>query len=187
LKKRFANFLFWLGGFHFVGKPTKEMMHCVFIDVPHTSMWDFVWGRCGLWVLGVKAHFFIKKEMFFFPLGLILKALGGVSIDRGGRENMVEKTIKLLNENENYSVIITPEGTRKYTRHWKKGFYLIAMGAKVPIYLSYIDYAKKEASMGELFYPTGDYEKDLVFIWDYYKDKGAKYPANFNLSKQYRQ
>lgn len=184
--KRFADFLMFLGGWKLIGEPEEDMKNCVFIEAPHTSMWDFVWGRCGLWKLGVNAHFFIKKEMFFFPLGLILRVLGGVPVDRKKGGGMVETAVRHLKENSNFSVIITPEGTRKYNDKWKKGFYYIAMKAEKPIYLSWLDYEKKQGGSGIKFYPTGNYEEDLKTIQEYYKDKVAKYPENFNLSKQYQ-
>jgi 1-acyl-sn-glycerol-3-phosphate acyltransferase len=186
--KRFAKFLMWLYGWRFIGEPQPQMKNCVFIEAPHTSMWDFVWGRCGLWILGVNAHFFIKNEMFFFPVGLLLKALGGVPIDRKKGFNSVDAAVENLKNNKDFSVIITPEGTRKYTEHWKKGFYVIARRANVPLYLSYLDYDKKEASSGELFYTTGDYGKDMAYIQNFYSDKKAKYPSQFhsNTSSEQR-
>lgn len=184
--KRFADFLMWLGGWKLIGEPESQMKNCVFIEAPHTSMWDFVWGRCGLWKLGVNAHFFIKKELFFFPLGPILKALGGVPVDRNKGAGMVEQAVKHLQESDDFSIIITPEGTRKYTDRWKKGFYHIAMKAQKPIYLAWLDYEKKQGGSGPIFYPTGNYEEDIKKIEEFYRDKVAKYPENFNLSKQYQ-
>ncbi|MDR0971576.1 MAG: lysophospholipid acyltransferase family protein [Bacteroidales bacterium] len=184
--KRFARFLLWLFGWKLVGEAQKEMQKCVFIEAPHTSMWDFVWGRLGLWQLGVNVRFFIKKEMFFFPLGGILKALGGIPIDRKKSTKMVDQVVEMFNRSDRFCILITPEGTRKYTENWKKGFYFIAQKANVPIFLGYLDYEKKEGSGGKIFYPTGNYEEDILIIKDYYKDKVAKYPENFNLSKQYQ-
>ena len=83
-------------------------------------------------------------------------------------------------------LIITPEGTRKYTDRWKKGFYHIAMKAQKPIYLAWLDYEKKQGGSGPIFYPTGNYEEDIKKIEEFYRDKVAKYPENFNLSKQYQ-
>lgn len=183
--KKLANFIMWLGGWKLIGEFEPEMKKCVFIEAPHTTMWDFVWGRCGLWKLGVNAHFFIKKEMFSFPLGGVLKALGGVPIDRGKSTNMVDQIVDMFNNSDDFSVIITPEGTRKYTENWKKGFYYIATKANVPIYLAWLDYEKKQGSGGKIFYPTGDYTKDLAEIQEFYKDKVAKYPEKFHLSKQF--
>lgn len=184
--KQIAKFIMWLGGWKLIGNLEPEMKKCVFIEAPHTSMWDFVWGRCGLWRLGIKAHFFIKKEMFFFPIGGILKAMGGIPVDRGRKTNLVDNIVDVFNQREEFSLIITPEGTRKYTEHWKKGFYYIALNAKVPIYLAWLDYEKKEGSAGKLFYPSGDYEKDLKIIQKFYKDKVAKHPSQFHLSKEYQ-
>ena len=74
---------------------------------------------------------------------------------------------------------ITPEGTRKRAEYWKKGFYYIALGAKVPILVAYIDYKKKEAGMITLFHPTGDVEKDLAAIQSLYKGVTACHPEQF--------
>lgn len=162
------------------------MQKCIFIEAPHTSMWDFVWGCLGLWKLKVKPNFLIKKEMFVFPLGGILKALGGMPVDRGKSSNMVEQVVEMFNQRDRFSLVITPEGTRKLTHHWKKGFYYIATKANVPIYLAYLNYNKKEGGAVKIFYPTGNYEKDMMEIQEFYKDKIAKFPKNFNLSKENR-
>lgn len=162
------------------------MKKCIFIQAPHTSMWDFLWGRLGLWQLGVNVKFLIKKEIFFFPLGSILKALGGIPIDRTRGNNVIDQIVELFNTRDEFSLVITPEGTRKYTEHWKKGFYYISMKANVPVYISFLDYEKKEGGPGSIFNITGDFEKDFVGIQEFYKDKVAKYPERFNLSRQYQ-
>ena len=96
---------------------------------------------------------------------------------------MVTKAVELFDQNESMVIVITPEGTRKLSRQWKKGFYVIAMEAKVPIALAFIDYRRKMGGLGEIFYPTGDYEKDIAYILNFYKDKTARHPELFNLSK----
>jgi len=184
--KKIANFILWISGWKVVGEPELQMKKCIFIQAPHTSMWDFLWGRLGLWQLGVSVKFLIKKEMFFFPFGFVLKALGGIPIDRGRRNNVVEQIVEIFNTREKFSLVITPEGTRKYTEHWKKGFYHIAIKANVPVYLAYLDYEKKEGGPGKIFHLTGNFENDIAEIQEFYKDKVAKYPENFSLSKQYQ-
>ncbi|MDR1006661.1 MAG: 1-acyl-sn-glycerol-3-phosphate acyltransferase [Bacteroidales bacterium] len=181
-----AGFLMAVFGWRMTGEVTPMMKNCVIVAAPHTSNWDFVWGRCVLWILGVNAKFMIKKELFIFPFGYLIKALGGVPVARGRKNNLVDTCVKNLKEHKNYSIVITPEGTRKYTKHWKKGFYEIAMKANVPIQLTWLDYDKKLGGTGIAFHPTGDYEADLVKIQDFYKDKAAKYPQNFNMSPQYQ-
>jgi 1-acyl-sn-glycerol-3-phosphate acyltransferase len=186
MRRFFGSFFLWICGWKLIGKPEKQMQKCVFIEAPHTSMWDFVWGCLGLWKLKVKPKFLIKKELFVFPFGILLRGLGGLPVDRGRSSNMVDQAVEMFNTKERFSLVITPEGTRKYTEHWKKGFYHIAFKANVPIYLAYLNYQKKEGGAGKIFYPTGNYEKDILEIQEFYKDKVAKYPENFNLSKQYQ-
>ena len=139
-------------------------------------------GRLTYWASDVNIRILIKKESFIFPVGFLLRKLGGIPVDRGKKNNMVTKAVELLTQNESMVIVITPEGTRKLSRQWKKGFYVIAIEAKVPIVLAYIDYKTKTGGVGEIFYPTGDYEKDMVYILDFYKGKTARHPELFNLS-----
>jgi len=159
----------------------------VVISAPHTSYLDFVIGRLTFWAIKVNIRFLIKKDVFFFPLGYFLRRLGGLPVDRGRyKSNMVGQVVKLFQENTSLLVVITPEGTRRRVDQWKKGFYLIALEARVPVALSFIDYRNKTGGIGPVFHPTGDYRKDLAFIQDFYKDKTARHPDRFNLSKTYK-
>ena len=45
--------------------------------------------------------------------------------------------------------------------------------------IAYFDYAKKEAGIKGLFYPTGDAEKDIQTIRGYYRGVTACHPENF--------
>jgi 1-acyl-sn-glycerol-3-phosphate acyltransferase len=61
-------------------------------------------------------------------------------------------------------LVVPPEGTRGRTRHWKTGFYFIALQAQVPIVLAYMDYQRKVSGLGPIFTPTGDVERDMAEI-----------------------
>ena len=186
MKARFWRFILKIFGWRFDVGNNPDIHRCVIIMAPHTSVWDFVIGRISLWILGVKSRILIKKEFFRFPLGPLLRHMGGVSIDRGNRHNnVVKQVVEKFKENEQFTLVITPEGTRKYTKRWKRGFYDIAMGANVPIVITYIDYAKKQSGVGESFIPTGNYDNDIIEIQNHYKDVSAKYPENFNMSRMY--
>jgi 1-acyl-sn-glycerol-3-phosphate acyltransferase len=116
----------------------------VIIAAPHTSVVDFINGWLALRHFGLKSRFIIKKEFFIFPFGYLLKALGGVPIDRGNKNNnMVEQMVEHFNNHDHFYLVITPEGTRKKTKRWKKGFYYIAQKANVPIMITRLDYGKK--------------------------------------------
>jgi 1-acyl-sn-glycerol-3-phosphate acyltransferase len=158
-----------------------DIVKAVIIVAPHTSYWDFVIGRMTFWSSKLKIRVLIKKEVFVGPLGWLLRQLGGVPVARGQKNNMVEQVAELFQKNSTMVVVITPEGTRRRVRHWKKGFYHIAMEARVPIALAFIDYRTKTGGIGPLFYPTGDYDKDIAVIMDFYRDKKGLHPEQFNL------
>lgn len=159
---------------------------CVLLMAPHTSNWDFVIGRLALWAIGVKTNFLIKKEVFFFPLGALLRKMGGIPVDRNQSRNVVWEIALLLNKAKEMVIVITPEGTRSLRHEWKKGFYYIASIAEVPIVLGYLDYARKEAGIGSILYPTEDYKSDLAKIFNFYRNFTARHPERFNLSPMYR-
>ena len=174
-------------GWQIKGHLPAGLKKCVIIAAPHTSMMDFVIGRLGFYRIGLKkVSFLIKKELFKFPIGLLLKAFGGIPVDRGKKNNTITLISKMFVEKQDLLLLIAPEGTRKLVKNWKKGFYHIAVNVNVPIVLSFIDYKKKEAGIGSVLYPTGNYENDLKFIEDYYRNITAKYPENFNLSAENR-
>lgn len=158
-----------------------EIERCVMIMAPHTAASDFYLGATCLWKLGVNFRVFIKQDYFKYPVvGWLLRRVGAIPVDRGNRHNgLVGQAVSAFEQNERFVMVITPEGTRKATRHWKRGFYEIAMGAHVPIVLTYVDYGKKQMGVGPRFDPTGDWEADLAHIKEYYRDVQARHPECF--------
>jgi len=154
---------------------------CVICIAPHTSNWDFIMGVLFKSAVGLKAHFFMKKEWFRFPLGNIMRCIGGIPIDRSKKTSLTDQIAAEFDKHNTFYIGVTPEGTRKYTEEWKKGFYIIAQKANVPIMLAYIDYAKKELGYGRLFQPTGDIDADINEIKAFYKGVSGKKPENFGV------
>ncbi|MCC7332111.1 MAG: lysophospholipid acyltransferase family protein [Flavobacteriales bacterium] len=162
-------------GWKIVGElpPFKKF---VIIGAPHTSNWDFIIGRAYFFIYNIPVQFFIKKEWFFFPMNLLLKVLGAIPVNRGKNTKLTEEIIKSFDSRENLVMLVTPEGTRKYNPDWKKGFYYIALGAKVPIVLGFVDYSTKTAGIGPHLYPSGNIEEDMKFIKDFYRTKKGRFP-----------
>ena len=175
-----------LGGWKVVNEAPADLGNAVCIVAPHTAIEDFFVGLGFYWYYGIKFKVMMKKEFFKPVVGWLLKKMGGIPVNRGHQNHLVEQMVEMFSQNKNTHLIICPEGTRKAVKHWKKGFYILAEGAHVPIVLGFIDYKKKYCGIERIFYPTGDYEKDLAEIWDYYKDVKAKHPEGFNLDEQYR-
>lgn len=156
----------------------KGVNKCVIVVGPHTSNWDFIIGRMAFTMYGIKPKILIKKELFFFPFGFILKALGGIPVDRKKNNNITDLAVKIFNENEKLFMVFTPEGTRSYNPNWKKGFYYIAQKAKVPIYICYMDYERKIGGFDSLFEPTGDVDKDIAYIKNVMSKYKGRFPEN---------
>ncbi|MCD4746577.1 MAG: 1-acyl-sn-glycerol-3-phosphate acyltransferase [Bacteroidales bacterium] len=178
-----AKIILKIWGWKIKGSIPHDIKKCVIIEAPHTSNCDFIIGRFAFFLLKLNVKFLIKKEIFIFPLGYIIKAFGGIPVDRKKNTNIINYISGLFNQHDSLYIVITPEGTRKRNPKWKKGFYYIAQRANLPIALGFIDYAKKEGGIGKIIKPSGDFEKDFKIIQEFYKDKTAKHPEKFNLTK----
>jgi len=175
MMKLLARFLYWLTGWKTEGEVPK-LKKFVAIMAPHTSAWDVIYGLLAKYIFELDFSFFGKQEIFSTPYGFIFKALGGIPVDRASKHNMVEQAVKTFNEREHFILALSPEGTREYVAKWRTGFYYIALQAKVPIVLTYIDFGRKVAGIGPLFYPTGDIEKDMEEMKKFYRPIKGKHP-----------
>lgn len=180
MKKKFSRFLLRLFGWKVIVK-VPDFPKCVICVAPHTSNWDFLIGKLAYLSIGRSAGFLIKKDWFIFPLNLIFKAMGGVPVDRNRKTDMVDQIVRRFRESNKFCIAVTPEGTRKKTTQWKKGFYYIALNARVPIVLAYLDYERRTVGLEEVFYPTGDEKADMSFIKNYFRHFKAKHPENFTI------
>ncbi len=183
--RKFSKWLLNLFGWKTIGEVPAEYKKLLIIEAPHTSNWDYLWGMLSITSIGIKVNVIIKKEMFFWPLGPLLKKLGGIPLDRSGNLSKVDSLAALFREKETLNLAITPEGTRGLSTKWKRGYYYIAEKAGVPILFAALDYKEKAGIFGPVLFPTGNYKEDLEKIETFYKGKVAKYPKNFSLSSQY--
>lgn len=160
----------------------KRLHHCVLIEAPHTSIYDFLLGAACVWRLGLNGRFFIKKEFFVFPLRHFLHWSGALPIDRGNpNNNMVGNAVKALADNDDISFIITPEGTRKPVKRFKRGFYEIAVQANVPIAVTYINYKSRHMGVGPLIVPSGNFDDDMIRILAIYDNVAPRNAKGWNL------
>jgi len=159
--------------------PVPLSEKCIVCAAPHTTNYDLIIGKLFYGTMGRKCSFMIKKEWFFFPMGYIFRAIGGIPVERNKKTSLTQQMVKRFNATNYFNLAITPEGTRKATSRWKKGFYYIALKANVPIVLIGIDYSLKVIKAGKIIIPTGDYDKDLIEIKNYFKTFKGKHPENF--------
>jgi 1-acyl-sn-glycerol-3-phosphate acyltransferase len=172
---RIAAFCFRLAGWRTEGAlPSAQRF--VLIAAPHTSNWDAVILLVAARIFGLRLAWFVKASWFRFPLGPVMRWLGGVPIDRSARHGIVEQAIARFGQLDRLALAVPPEGTRGRAPHWKTGFYHIAVGARVPIVLGYIDYGRKVAGLGPVFEPTGDLAADFEVFRAFYSEVQPKHP-----------
>ena len=148
------------------------------LGYPHTSNWDVPLGLLVFKSLGVRLHWVGKDSLFKWPMGMLIKKLGGVPVDRSKSQNFVQQVIDIYNKFENMVIALSPEGTRGFTEYWRTGFYHIACGANVPIATAFLDYKNKVGGFGPLIWPTGNIEKDLERMKEFYYDMKGKFVEN---------
>jgi len=152
---------------------------CILCVAPHTSNWDFILGEFFIRGEGKSVNFLMKKDWFFWPLGPIFRRMGGIPVYRDKRTHLSEQLAEQAKAAKEFRLAVTPEGTRSKTEKWKRGFYYIAQNAGLPILLFGIDYADKLIVCTKQIVPSGDVERDMQEIMDYYKDFRGKHPDQF--------
>jgi 1-acyl-sn-glycerol-3-phosphate acyltransferase len=178
-KQQFAKLILWILGWRV--SATEEILKCkkyVLLSGPHTSIWDFIIGKATYLALGIEGKFLIKQEFFKWPLGYWLKKMGGLPINRSSPKEFV-KWLNSVQEMDDLILIITPEGTRKKTNHWKEGFYSIARKGQMPVFIGTLNYKSKVCHIGDPFKVTGDFETDIKQVEQYYRPEYAKHPERF--------
>jgi len=173
--KRIARWILKLMGWKIDPHTPEGIDKAIIVVGPHTSNWDFIVGRLAFYTYGMPVKILIKKDLFFPPLGWLMKAIGGVPIDRKSKNNFTDQAVDVFNSFDKVYMVFTPEGTRSYNPNWKKGFYYISLKAQVPIYIAYMDFEKKVGGFLEPLTPTGDVQKDIAYI----KEKLSQYKGKF--------
>lgn len=170
-----ARFLLRIGGWTAVGGP-PEIEKAVLIAAPHTSNWDGYWGIVYKVAVKLEVHWFAKESLFWFPLGSLLRAFGGIPLDRKRAGSAVDLAIDMYKKSDSFYFALAPEGTRSKTKYWKTGFYRIAVGADVPVVLGFFDYDRKRIGLGPPLTLTGDVQKDLEALRAFYTDTNGRWP-----------
>lgn len=154
---------------------------CVIALAPHTSNWDFIIGRLYTMAIGQSNHFLMKKEWFFWPLGILMRRMGGIPVHRDKKMKVTDSVAEMARNADVFRVCVTPEGTRKANSEWKKGFYYIALKAGIPILLYGLDFKTKTIVCTKKIIPNGDVDNQLSEIKDYFRNFTGKHPHQFVL------
>ena len=174
--------LYWIGRFWFaitgwkVEGKAPDGVRAVLIAAPHTSNWDFVWFLGASFIFRVRLHFVAKDTLFWFPLGVFLRAMGGIPVDRRAPGGLVGQLAAEFAKREHLIVTVPAAGTRHYTDCWRSGFYYIAREAGVPVAPGFLDFKTRTAGIGPVIELTGDLKADMDVFRAFYGPITAKYP-----------
>jgi len=156
-----------------------QLARYVLIVAPHTSNWDFFVGLAAKFALKLKAKWLGKHTIFRGPAGWILRALGGIPVDRSHPDGIVDGVLAGMRESPTFVLALSPEGTRKRTEHWKTGFYRIAVTVDVPIVPVCFDWSTRTIRILDPIRPGGDAEVDIPRIRMLYRKEMARDPSSF--------
>ncbi|MFZ5991719.1 MAG: lysophospholipid acyltransferase family protein [Deinococcota bacterium] len=177
LRQRLAAGILNLLGWKVVLEPPPGPK-VVMVGYPHTSNVDFFYAILWAWATGRKMSWIGKRQLFNGLMGPIMRRLGGIPVDRDKTKNFVKQVAEIFAQREELWLVIAAEGTRSRADYWRSGFYYMALEAKVPIALAYLDYSRKEAGVGGYFMPSGDIAKDFEIVQKFYADKVGHTPKN---------
>jgi 1-acyl-sn-glycerol-3-phosphate acyltransferase len=173
--RRFIARLFWtFSRWKLVSEPAPARP-TILVGAPHTSNWDFVLMLAIAWRLGVRMRWLGKNGLFRGWKGPIMRALGGIPVDRENPGRVVDDVVARIRSGEVFGLVVTPEGTRSGDG-WKSGFYRIARTTGMPVVLGYVDRTTMTTGLGPTIEMTGDVAGDMDRIRAFYADKAGFRP-----------
>lgn len=172
----------WLGkllmkttGWKTIGNfPTDQRV--VMVAGPHTSNWDFVLAMSLILSLDVNIHWVGKHSIFKRGFRRLLRKMGGIPVNRANPEALKKEIHNITERFKGFIIAISPEGTRKKVDRLKSGFLRIANETNSKIMMVGVDFSKKTIELGDFYSPSGDVEKDLKFIKEYFANFTGKHP-----------
>lgn len=187
IKRTVAKTYLKLSRWHLVVEQRPPASGSVMLGAPHTSNLDALLMLAIAWSSGFEIKWIGKKSLFRWPLGPLLRALGGIEVDRSNPTGFVEDMADELKrkgrnaragaESPAWALVVTPEGTRSRTEYWKSGFYRIALAADLPLVLGFVDRRTRTTGLGPTIHLTGDPSLDMNIIRDFYADKQGIRPG----------
>ncbi len=158
-----------------------DIKKSIIIFAPHTAHIDALYGKLGIAEMGIKYKFLSKKELFFFPMNIVMRKFGSIAVRGVKGKNAIYQIVDLFNNVDKLHIVISPEGYIKKVTDWNRGFYYMARKAKVPIIVAYLDYKQKEMGIKGVIYDVEDYHSVINQINSLYKGVSGKRPDQFVL------
>jgi len=158
-----------------------DNQNIIIIVGPHTSNWDGIFGFAAILGLDAKITFFGKHNLFKQPiLGKFLTYMGGIPVDKSKPgSGLTDIAIQNMSKLSGSLLAMAPEGTRAKTEKLKSGFLRIAHATEGKVFLAAFDFENKKILLDSFFEISGDYERDIAYVREYYTNFQGKYPENY--------
>jgi 1-acyl-sn-glycerol-3-phosphate acyltransferase len=150
----------------------------VVVCAPHTSRWDLSLTVLTGVATGIQVRWVGKHTLFWWPNRLLLRAIGGVPVDRSGGKDAVKAIAQVFGEHQDLALAISPEGAKRWRPWWRSGFWYVAQAAEVPIVVAALDWGQKVARIGPTFVPT-TIEADMDRIRAALREVVPRHPDRF--------
>ena len=155
----------------------------ILIGAPHTSNWDFVLMLALAWHWGISVRWLGKDSLFKRPFGPLMRALGGIPVQRDDHHGLVAQLVSQVRETGPTYLVITPEGSRTAVRYWKSGFYRIAQETGMTVTLGFVDRRTMTTGLGPTLTMTGDVRADMDAIRAFYAGKVGVRPGGERIPR----
>jgi len=175
MRQRLARAVIRMMGYRMVGEVPPAG---ILVGAPHTSNWDFVTMLLVMWHDGARPRVLVKKQVFVGPLGWLLRALGGVPLDRDDAGAVVRGLVDEAANGEPFRLILAAEGTRSKGEYWKSGFLRLSKQTGLPITLAFFEPHTKTMGFGPTFHASDDVSADMDIVRTFFADKGGIKPKN---------
>ena len=177
-----ASLLIKLYRFRVVGS-FPDLPGYVIVFGNHSSHWDMFWTLCVTryaqfgkrvsWLYAEK----LEHGWTRFLVAPWLRYFGGLPVDRTvAGQNRVDYIVQEIATGTHPVFGIAPEGKRRWTPHWKSGFYFIAQAADVPLVLLTVDYNQRVIHVGPRVDLTGDVSRDMDQLRAHFGRFTPKFP-----------
>ncbi len=175
LQKICAFILFRLCGWEMIGQPPTAKQY-LFVGVPHTSNWDFVYGWLAINALQLNVKIFVKDVFFIWPINYICQWIGVMPVNRRRSTNFVDSVAEMFEKYDSLAALITPEGTRSYRPVLKSGYYHLAIKAGIPIVVAGPNFKEKTFTILPARPPMATFEEDEANVIEFCRTQVGKRP-----------
>jgi 1-acyl-sn-glycerol-3-phosphate acyltransferase len=153
------------------------------IAYPHTTNWDFPACLHVAAASDIDIRWLGKKQLFRGLMGTVMRALGGISVQRSGSQGLVASLVAEFEAADRLAIVVPAEGTRSAVEYWKSGFYRIALAAKVPVLCAFVDGTTNTGGFGLVLDLTGDPKVDMDKIRKFYAGRTGLKAGNSNVPR----